>query len=748
MSSDRLIRRISIAAAVIIAAAAAFFLVLRYSPYPAWDAFLGKPFSIVLTDRSGRELRVVPLDNGLRRMSAELSEYPDYLPEIFISSEDEHFYAHPGVDPAAIIRAAVQNRRAGRIVSGASTVSMQLAGLASGAGAPTIASKAREAFDALRIEARHSKKELLALWLSSLPFGKNAEGVSAASREYFGAEVSDLSVEQCLLLAVIPRRPQLYDPADNPEAAVGAALLLAGRAGIETDRAALFEAARGAVELAAAGGYDWRYEAPHFVNWVESELKRSGYEGRGVVRTSLDLEINDALHGAIASRVEKAARYRIGNGAGLIIDAENGEILGWIGSADFFDEKRSGQIDGVRIKRQPGSTLKPFLYSIALESGWSAASVLPDIPMSFGNEEVYIPQNYNQRFNGPVRLRTALSSSLNIPAVWLTEKIGVERFTETLAELGFRSIEEQRGSLGVGLALGNAEVELLELVRAYAVFPREGETVDLNFLCGDERDRGAERVFEKETAALIRSILSDNVNRVLGFGRLGLGVEGFDAMMKTGTSNQFNNIWAVGATPKIVCGIWMGNFSGETVIGSPGSGLPADAVIEVLESLNGGERFPPESGLVEAEICTLSGMRATDACPGRMTELFRPGEVPASCSWHGEEDGRVKTVYPEEYRRWSEIYGMDLETSAEDRSVRITRPADGAVFFYDSSMPDSAQAVSVDIEGRGFCRLRVNGEQAAEGQLPLRWMLPVRAGIYSIEAETASGVDEITVELR
>ena len=479
------------------------------------------------------------------------------------------------------------------------------------------------------------------------------------------------------------------------------------------------------------------------------------YAGERTVITSLDLETDRILQGAINSRIDNAGRYRISNGAGIIIDVHTGEVLAYVGSTDFFDTAASGQIDGVQILRQPGSALKPFLYSMALEQGYTAASILPDIPMTFGREEIYIPQNYNQRFNGPVRLRTALSSSLNIPAVYLAEKIGVEDFTDLLLRAGFESLESQKGSLGVGMAVGNAEVSLFELARAYTLFAGAGCPVRVSWAAVSEdlkapegNEDGPVRLFEASTVELIQSILSDNVNRILGFGRQGLGTRGFDAMMKTGTSNQFNNIWAVGVTPEMVCAIWMGNFSGETVIGTPGSGIPAAAVVDVLSQLQNGERFPLTGELHEVEICTLSGQAATENCHSTMLELFRDGEDPGPCTWHIADGDGAGVEYPAEYRGWADLYGIDFQARQSSGNFEITSPPDGAVFFYDSSLPESAQAVPVIIEGSGGVEIMLNGIPVHSGELPLRWFLPMKRGFYSIRAVSGSESRAVSVELR
>ncbi|GAB1483375.1 hypothetical protein MASR2M78_21910 [Treponema sp.] len=227
------------------------------------------------------------------------------------------------------------------------------------------------------------------------------------------------------------------------------------------------------------------------------------------------------------------------------------------------------------MRRQPGSTLKPFLYTLALEQGWDAATVLPDVPTDFGGAEVYVPANFNNQFNGPVRLRQALASSLNIPAVYTLERIGVKPFADFLISNGFRSIEEQRGSLGLGLALGNAEISLYELVRAYGLFMNEGIPAELNKIGGQSPYAADERaIVDPRIAALVRDILTRHPDRTLAFGRGGHGRLKFEGAIKTGTSNQFNNIWAVGFTSDLLGGVWMGNFSGSTVVGNRGLWLP------------------------------------------------------------------------------------------------------------------------------------------------------------------------------
>ncbi len=729
----------------------AVWAVLAVSPDPALDRFQSRPYSLTITDRTGTPLQTLPLADGLWREYAALGALPSRLVSIFREAEDERFYAHPGVDPLSLFRAFVQNTRAGEIVSGGSTITMQLARLVkphSGG----LGGKLSEALYAVRLESKLSKGEILELWLNSLPFGSQIEGVASAARKIFGVRIAELSTEQILLLAVIPRRPARYDPRNNPDRAAEAALRLASRIGVEIGEAAVSMVAKAAVSSpgATTTGPGPSLEAPHFVRYVAAQLSDERF-ARGVpVHTTLDLDVQRALEAAIRARIASADRFRIGNGAGIVIDNQTGEILAYVGSADFFDAEQSGQIDGVRIARQPGSTLKPFLYALALENGFSAATILPDIPTEFGGREIYVPENFNRRFNGPVRLRTALASSLNVPAVYTIERIGVANFANYLLELGFASLEDQMNSVGTGLALGNAEVTLVELARAFTVFVRDGSLPELRWdlqPAGD--DPGSRRVMSQSTAGIIRSILSDKMARVPGFGTRSVLDTNFEAMFKTGTSSQFNNIWALGSTGRMTAAIWMGNFGGETVIGAPGSSLPAAAVIEVLGLFaDPGSKLPDPQGVQEIDICATSGLRATEHCPAVLPEIFAVGEEPEWCNWHTGLSDAVR--FPPEYQSWaherdyliqagSSAPASGLRTSSEPR---IVRPADGAVFYNDPTIATESQAVRVEvISGVNPVQLYVDGAFLAEGDSPLLILLPIRPGTISLTATAGGRID-------
>ncbi|MDR1972853.1 MAG: transglycosylase domain-containing protein [Treponema sp.] len=697
---------------------AARFLAPRLLPYPELEAYRERPYGLVIQDRNGRVLRVLPAADGVKREWAPLEEIPAGALRLFIRAEDRRFYFHGGVDLISVAGSALRNLRAGRVVSGASTITMQLARLITKRG-PGLGGKIGEAWDALRLEARLSKAEILELWLNGIPFGSNIEGLAAMTRARFGVPLAQLDDSRAVLLAVIPRRPSRYDPASNPQAAAAAALSLSRRLGLS--EAAIQEAALEASRQDRPEKAP--FYAPHFT--LRLAALNSGdppgpkHESAGdlyTLRTTLDLGLQSYAEERLAMELSMLGRNRVSNGAILAIENETGAVRVYVGSASWFNEDQGGKIDGVRVLNQPGSCLKPFLYALALDRGFSPADVLPDLPTVFGGGEAYIPANFNRRFNGPVRFRVALASSLNIPAVYLLERVGVGAFEEYLVSLGFDSVAAAMGSHGTGLALGNAEVSLEELVRGFSAFPRGGSLPALQWLeRPPARQPGPPQspmsspagtpVMSSYAAALITDILSDRASRFVGFGPAPALATEFGSMFKTGTANQYQHIWALGATGRFTVGVWMGNFSGETVVGRTGSSIPARLAADLLRALEE-SAGSPEGGLVSAvpiltpefpaqaeqvNICALSGMAAGPDCPGTAAEWIARSRIPQPCTWHGA--GPVR--YPPEYQSWIAERFRPGRVQNEGAG-RIRLPVSGSVYYLDPSLPAEAQALRVE----------------------------------------------------
>ena len=709
-------------------------------PFPRLEEFMSRPCSTRVYDREGQLLQVLPLEDGLRREWYALSGLPARIGEVFVAAEDRNFYRHGGIDFAALIRALFQNLSAGQAVSGASTITMQLARMVvpREAGKPvTLRVKAAEAWTALRIESKLSKERILELYLNSVPFGSQAEGIGSAARTFFGCTPAQLSDARIHLLAVLLRRPAAYNPFTHPGAAYDAAMETGGRTGFSASREEWL------AEVSPPERYVYPMRMPHFINHIREKAAGEGRNLPAELRLSVDASLTEAMEREINTRLEMNRDARLSQGALFAVDNYTGEIICWSGG-DFFSDD-AGQIDGVTVRNQSGSTMKPFLYAAALEQGFSPATVFADVPMDFGSEEVYVPLNFNNRYNGPVLMRTALASSLNIPAVYLLYRLGVDNFMGTLSQLGFDSLEGERGRTGLSLALGSGEVTLLELTRAFSVFARGGSIPELRVEAVPDDCAAAERgtVFSADTAAVICSMLSDRRARALGFGFAEVFNTPYPSIFKTGTSNQFQNIIALGSTTRYTVGVWMGNFTGETVLRETGSSIPAGVVRLLLDTLTerdpGSARdFPEPAAYRKAPVCIVSGMAPGPLCTSVAGEYIPVAGLNSRqvCTWHYSAGGRVQVRYPPEYQRWLSGREGAGSLSAGTRP-EILYPVDGAVFVWDPSIPAGSQKLRVDCTGYGRCAsLYVNGTLFETVAPPFVWYVPLTPGTMHLEVRT------------
>ena len=685
----------------------ASYLLLKFLPFPELDDFLENHYGMVIRDRNGIVLRVLPAKDGVKREWTPLSEIPPGTVRIFLAAEDKRFNFHPGVDVISMAGSFIRNLNAGRTVSGASTVTMQLARIVN-PHSGGLKGKIGEARDALRIEAKLSKKRILELWFNNIPFGSNIEGLPAMARARFGRSIRELDDNRAALLSAVPRRPLLYDPAINPETAVRSAMLLSERNKLKLNEDDLLKAAMEAARPSSTGE-DPRtpFLAPHFTERVAAFY--DSFNTNAVpsnIQSTLDFSLQRYAEEELALELSLVSFNRVNNGAILAIENSSGAVRAYVGSASWFNDEVAGKIDGIHYRAQPGSCLKPFLYAMALDTGFSPADIMPDLPTVFGSREAYIPSNFNNRFNGPVRFRIALASSLNIPAVYLLERLGVRAFEEYLADLGFASILETMGTHGAGLALGNAEVSLEEMVCAFSAFPRGGAPAELTWT-EDAASPVIEPVMSPYASWIISDILSDRSSRYIGFGPAPALATPFEAMFKTGTANQFQHIWALGATKRYTVGVWMGNFSGETVIGSTGSSIPARLASKILAAMEESDgnlssrNVGDESltgalpqGVEEVQVCALSGLFAGPHCAGLTAEWIKNDRIPPVCFWHTA----AGLFLPPEYQAWhSERFR--LGSIMQEGTGRIRTPVSGSVYYLDPSLPPEAQALRIETSG-------------------------------------------------
>ena len=586
-----------------------------------------------------------------------------------LAAEDRRFYSHPGVDLRSVARAAAQNLGKGRVVSGASTITQQLA--RSIKPRPrTFFGKLGEAFTALRLEADYGKNEILEAYLNAVPFGNGCEGIQAAALSYFGVPASRLSLSQAAGLAGIPRSPLLYDPVRRPaayaarRAAVLRSMLELGYIDGESYRLA-------SAERSVPSKPRQPFFAPHFAGFMARRAPASG----GVVRSTLVPAVQEAAAAALSGQLSLLrAPNNATNGAALVLDNATGEARAWVGSRDFFDKADDGEVDGVTALRQPGSALKPFLYELAISRGYGASDLLDDEPLYAAGG--YTPANYDKNFHGKIRLRQALACSYNIPAVRMAEELGTEALLGTLRSFGFASLDRPASFYGAGLALGNGEVTLLELASAYAALARGGVWAPPVFEAGHQPGY-VRRAADAGTAFIINSILSDNQARAAAFGQDSPLNVPFELAAKTGTSKDYRDNWAVGYTPEWTVAVWVGNFNGEPmrkVSGISGAAPVMREIALALRRLYGSTEFRKPPGVQSAEICAESGLAAGPRCRSVAREYFlSSAPQPPVCRMH-EEGAPEKEDNP----------GVH---------AFVKFPRDGDVFRLDPAYPRAAQAL-------------------------------------------------------
>jgi penicillin-binding protein 1C len=664
-----------LAAALLVASGVAAWVAL---PLPPDLAEPGAVPSLVIEDRHGLTLRTTRAADGSRGGWIPLAEVSPTVLQAFLAAEDHRFFEHRGIDFRGVARAARDNLRARRIVSGASTITMQTARLLRPA-PRTWRGKVTQLLWALRLEARREKSWILEQYLNRVPLGQGAVGVAAGAALYFGSDARELSLGQAALLAALAHAPSR----DNP-------LVDRGRAASQRQRvlgrmAALGYAepealARAATEPALRPSATNTFLAPHFT----TRLLLAAAEGRdlapaaprvGTWRTTLDLELQRALEAEVRHAVELLHDRNVRHAAVVVLDNSSGGILAWVGSPNFWADA-DGQVDMVASPRQPGSALKPFLFGLAFDRGYTAASVLPDIPRSYQTATgPYQPRNYDRRFRGPVRARVALGSSINVPAVELAERLGTGALLSTLRTAGFNSLTRSAEHYGLGLALGNGEVTLLELANGFRGLANGGVWRPVRWLEApggaggelrhssptrrgaghrSEPDHDQRRFLSPGAAALILDILGDPIARTPGFGTETPFDFPFPAAAKTGTSRHFTDNWAVVTTERFTVAVWVGNFSGRPMQGV--SGITGAGPLSYRATLETARRYPPghlptpeQAGATAAPVCILSGLRATPECPS-MIEWFLPGTEPTVPD-HWQQGAR--TTLPPEYAEWA-----------------------------------------------------------------------------------------------
>jgi penicillin-binding protein 1C len=628
-------------------------------------------------DRSGGVLYEILDPNAGRRTFVPLDKISPNLIAATVATEDREYYNHPGFDPIAIARAFYQNYTSGEVVSGASTITQQLARTlllsTEERFTRSYERKAREIVLAAEIERKYSKDDILELYLNENNYGNLAYGVEAAAETYFNTTASNLTPGQAAFLAGLPQSPAIYDVYTNRDASLNRQkqVVLLMLEASQTKNCIFVSTRPDPVcfnEMAAVQAVremeaypferpqmNMRY--PHWVTYIRALLEekydpqtiyRSGFN----VYTTLDPALQDQAQAMIRQQVANLADRNAYNGALVAIRPSTGEILAMVGSPNFNDDEHSGQVNMAVSPRQPGSSIKPLTYALAFEKGWTPATLIWDVPSDFppsgdpnDPREPYRPVNYDGRFHGPVTVRSALANSYNIPAVKALQFTGIygdSGLINYAKRLGIDSFE--RDDYGLSLTLGGGDVSLLNMTSAFSVYANSGKRMEpvaitriTNFrgeVIFEYRPPNPRQVVRPEHAFLISSILSDNEARTPMFGSGSVLNLPFQAAAKTGTTNDYRDNWTVGYTPDLAVGVWIGNANYtpmNNVTGLSGAAPAWSAFMQfAVPHLTGGNptRFPRPAGVEEKVICALSGAEPSDYCPQQRAEFFASGQPP------------------------------------------------------------------------------------------------------------------------
>ena len=677
----------SIVVLIIIAGA---FLVYQYftiaATLPSVDDMKSRASQFETTrffDRNGDLLYEMIDPNAGRRTYIPLEKISPYVIAATIAVEDKEFYNHPGFDPVALVRALVQNYLSGEVVSGASTITQQLArGLFmtdTEATEISVRRKAREIILSAEMTRRYSKNEILELYLNEFNYGNLAYGIEAAAETYFNTTANQLNLFQAAFLAGLPQAPGIYDIFSNREDTLFRnKQVLVAMYDVSKEKNCIYvstiedricvSAQEAADAYIASEAYPFVQRAnpmvyPHWVTYIRYLLETK-YDAQTIYRsgfrvyTTLDPQLQQEADRVVQEQVAALADKKATDGALVAIQPKTGQILAMVGSADFYNDAIAGQINMALRPRQPGSSIKPLTYAAAFEKGWTPSTLIWDVPSEFppsgdpnDTRDPYIPVNYDGKFHGPVTVRSALANSFNVPAVKALQYVGIyddptspqqDGLIAFARRMGITTLD--RNDYGLSLTLGGGDVTLLDMASAFSVFADNGQRVEPVAITRIEDFQGNEifqveepkavQAISAEHAYLITSILSDAKARAPMFGTNSILNLSFTAAVKTGTTNDYRDNWTIGYTPDLVVGVWVGNADYSPMENTSGVSGAAPIWAQVMEygvpylTDNNPSGFVRPEGIVEKVICTASGTEPSDYCSDQRSEIFAHDQLP------------------------------------------------------------------------------------------------------------------------
>lgn len=763
-----------------------FFAFTAFFSWPLPDALLNsqnqEPLRIL--DRNGEVLYEVRNENYGSQDKLKLENIPPQIIDALLSTEDRSFYSHPGFNPFSIIRATYQNITEGEVISGASTITQQLVRIRLKPESRSISYKLSEVYFAMRLEWIMPKEKILEEYLNSAYFGHQAYGISAASQIYFDKSISELSLAESALLIGLIQSPVSLDPFINLNLALQRQHLVLS-AMLENNKITQEEYEDAIAETISLGTDKVNLKAPHFVMWLLTDYAEN-LENKSEIRTTLDLSLQYEVEQIIKNQIKNLEDKNVTSAAVVVLDAKKGDILSMVGSADYFDEEIDGNVNVALMPRQPGSTLKPFTYALALEMGDTPATTVADTESRFLTQEgnPYVPRNYDYLYHGLVRYREALANSYNISAVKVLEKVGVSRLLVFLESIGISTLKETPDHYGIALTLGDGEVKLLELTEAYGIFPCLGKTLHHRVFLDEEIKEG-ERAITAETAWLIADILSDADARLPEFGGSDSLDFSFKVGAKTGTTRNSRDNWLIGFTGDYIVGVWVGNPDNTPMRGTSGISGAGPIFHDVMNTVMRAKKptWPKKpDNIIKQEVCRLSGKIPTDLCPHTIVEYFKTGTVPTekddiyqsikidkrnnkrageSCPDEYTKE-KVFAVFPLELEKWARENGWNTPPreysplcpkteNYTENHIQITRPSQGDSYKLEKTIPDENEKIILEAiadENVEKINWYIDDEKIGEGDSPyfrLEWI--PKEGNHHIKATSDFSEDEIHIEI-
>ena len=720
-------------------------------PFPKED-LTRYPAATILLDQARNPLR---MQLGPHDTDCRLRYHPDvtndWIGKAVVAAEDQRFWSHHGVDPLALTRAVGQNIRGFRVVSGASTLSTQVIRLMHPR-RRTLLAKGLEMFRALQLERVLDKRLILEQYLNRAPFGANLIGIEAASRRYLGKEPGDLSLAEAALLAGMPQSPSRFRPDRFPARARKRQLYVLDRMlslGMISARQRS-DALGQPIEL-KKDAYPFR--APHYCDLLLDEwLTPTGTHFKTpLVQTTLDPLLQRIAEETLLRHSKLLQRDNVFGGAIVVMEVKTGAVRALVGSPDYRDRVHAGQVNGAASPRSAGSTLKSFAYAMALDQGRiTPAAILADVPRTFKD---YTPVNFDGGFSGPVTTRSALMMSLNIPALTLVEQIGEPEFLAELRKLGFGTLGRNAEHYGLGLALGNGSVRLIDLANAYACLARGGEWLPYRLSEEPRPVFEGVRVFSPEASWLIADMLSGDERSANTTGHRA-DVRLPRLAWKTGTSSGFRDAWVVGFNPDYVVAIWLGNPDGRSSPALVGAKSAVPVIWDLIRQMypaNDAPWFAMPSGIKKRQVCAVSGKPAGAYCSATAEDWAITGVSSSQpCDVHrlrqekdtvtGEFHAVVDEAWPPEIQAFLQKRASSATNpTTEQEPIRLVSPIAGSEYRKLDDMAEQRLPFKAECRGGELLYWFVDNQLVAQGvgSDPLSW--PLVRGKHTVVCCAASG---------